>query len=77
MKKVFVFRQSLMNGTVTMSTSVSAFTNRELAEQTHRDVIAANSQRNISPLHGSYSNVEEVIVYETQDEIPFYKDKGE
>lgn len=72
MKKAFIYRQSLMNGTVTMETAVTVFASRELAEQVRRDVMADNRLRDLGGMHVRYSEVEEINVYETRDEVPFY-----
>ena len=76
MKKVYSFTQSLMNGTVTMETSVALFTTRELAEQTLADVKADNAKRDLGGFRVCYSKIQETDLYETKDEIPFYQFKG-
>ena len=76
MKKVYSFTQSLMNGTVTMETSVSLFTTRELAEQTLADIKADNAKRDLGGLRVRYGKIQETDLYETKDEIPFYQFKG-
>lgn len=76
MKKVYSFTQSVMNGTVTMETSVSIFTTRKLAEQTLADIKADNAKRDLGGYRVRYSKVQETAVYETKDEIPFYQFKG-
>ena len=76
MKKVYSFTQSLMNGTVTMETSVALFTTRELAEQTLADIKADNAKRDLGGFRVCYSKIQETDVYETKDEIPFYQFKG-
>lgn len=65
-----------MNGTVTMETSVSLFTTRELAEQTLADIKADNAKRDLGGFRVCYSKIQETDVYETKDEIPFYQFKG-
>ena len=72
MKKVFSFTQSIMNGTVTMNTDVALFATRELAEQTQADIKASNAKHDLG-LSVSYGDVQELPVYETKDEIPFYQ----
>ena len=76
MKKVYSFTQSLMNGTVTMETSVALFTTRELAEQTLADIKADNAKRDLGGFRVCYSKIQETDLYETKDEIPFYQFKG-
>ena len=76
MTKVFSFTQSMMNGTVTMETHVALFATRELAEQTLADIKADNAQRDLGGYRVSYGKVQELNVYETKDEIPFYQFKG-
>ena len=76
MKKVYSFTQSLMNGTVTMETSVALFTTRELAEQTLADIKADNAKRDLGGLRVRYGKVQETDVYENKEEISFYQFKG-
>ena len=76
MKKVYSFTQSVMNGTVTMETSVALFATRELAEQTLADIKADNAKRDLGGLRVRYSKIHETYVYETKDEIQFYQFKG-
>ena len=77
MKKVYSFTQSVMNGTVTMKTSVALFATRELAEQTLADIKADNAKRDLGGcFRVYYSKIQETDLYETKDEIPFYLFKG-
>ena len=76
MKKVYSFTQSVMNGTVTMETSVALFTTRELAEQTLADIKADNAQLDLVGMRVRYGKVKEIEVYESKDEVPFYQFKG-
>ena len=76
MKKVYLFTQSVMNGTVTMETSVALFATRELAEQTLADIKADNAKRDLGGFRVCYSKIQETDLYETKDEIPFYQFKG-
>lgn len=76
MKKVYSFTQSVMNGTVTMETSVSIFTTRKLAEQTLADIKADNAKRDLGGLRVRYGKIQETNVYENKEEIPFYQFKG-
>ena len=75
MKKVYSFTQSVMNGTVTMETSVALFATRELAEQTLADIKADNAKRNLGGYRVRYGKVEESNLYETKEEIGFYQFK--
>jgi len=76
MKKVYSFTQSVMNGTVTMETSVALFATRELAEQTLADIKADNAKRDLGRLSVRYGKIHETNVYENKEEIPFYQFKG-
>jgi hypothetical protein len=76
MKKAYYFTQSVMNGTVTMETSVSVFATRELAEQTLADIKADNAKRDLGGLRVRYGKIQETDVYENKEEIPFYQFKG-
>ena len=76
MKKVYSFTQSVMNGTVTMETSVSVFATRKLAEQTLADIKADNAKRDLGGLRVQYGKIQETDLYETKEEIPFYQFKG-
>lgn len=66
----------MMNGTVTMETSVALFATRELAEQTLADIKADNAKRDLGGFRVCYSKIQETDLYETKDEIPFYQFKG-
>lgn len=46
MKTVYILKEHIMNGTVTMNTMVSGFTTRELAEKVKSDVEEANKDVN-------------------------------
>lgn len=76
MKKVYSFTQSVMNGTVTMETSVALFATRELAEQTLADIKADNAKRDLGGLRVLYGEIQGTDVYESKEEIPFYQFKG-
>lgn len=73
MKKVFTFKQAIMNGTVTMQTIVCSFTSKVLAEKTRQAVIEANKDIDF-PKSRCYE-VEETDVYESEDEVPILQDK--
>ena len=76
MKKIYSFTQSVMDGTVTIETSVALFATRELAEQTLADIKADNAKRDLGGLRVCYSKIQETDLYETKEEIPFYQFKG-
>lgn len=69
MKKVFVYKTSLMNGTVTMQTGVVAAATRELAERI-RTVSIESDKKEPSRFPVHLSDIEEIPVYETEKEIP-------
>ena len=75
MKKVYIFKTRVMNGTVMVSSEVAAFADRELAEQTRVDIINANQAREseLEPLMAYCTGIEECVVYESKSEIPFYQ----
>lgn len=72
MKKVFTFKQAIMNGTVTMQTIVCSFMTKELAEKTRQAVIEAN--KNIKFPKSYCYEVEETDVYESEDEVPILRE---
>ena len=76
MKRIFIFEQSVMNGTVTIETSVALFATRELAEQVREDIRKDNAQRDLGGMRVCYGKVREIEVYESKDEVPFYQFKG-
>lgn len=76
MKKVYSFTQSVMNGMVTVETSVALFATRELAEQTLADIKADNAKRDLGGLLVRYGKILESDLYENKEEIPFYQFKG-
>lgn len=72
MKKIYTFDQRVLNGTVTIKSVTIAFTQKELAEQTRQMLVHANYENtkiNIMPLRLVYSNVEEIVLFESADEI--------
>ena len=78
MQKIFTFRVSLMNGTVTANTHVEACASRELAEQVKEAIVKANEHNDT--LHGMrlhFSDVEEVTVWEDADEVPVLNEQPE
>lgn len=75
MKKIYSFTQSVINGTVTMETSVALFATRELAEQTLADIKADNAKRDLGGLCVRYGKIQETNVYKNKEEIPFYQFK--
>ena len=77
MQKIFIYQQSMMNGTVTMSTEIGAFTSRELAEQTREAVRESNKDADLGGFRIYYGEVKEICVYDSIDEIPFFQDHKE
>ena len=75
-KKIFIYEQSLMNGTVTVESGIYAFTSRELAKQVRDDVRKDNAQRDLGGMRVRYSDIKEIEVYESKDEVLFYQFKG-
>lgn len=76
MKKIFTFKENIMNGTVTMSSKVVAFASRELAEKTRQAVIAAN--RDNEPGYKMCpSEITETEVFETEDDVFILSGKNE
>ena len=76
MKKIFVFRTCMMNGTVTLKTTVNAAVTRELAEKGRAACIEASKK----PEHGFpviCTDIEEIPLYETEDEVPILNEKKE
>lgn len=74
MKKIFVFRTCMMNGTVTLNTIVNAAATRELAEIGRTACMEANKD----PEHGFpviCTDIEEIPLYETEDEVPILNEK--
>jgi len=66
MKTLYLVKTSLMNGTVTIKTMNTVFATKELAEK------ALDYIKKQQPSHEfftSYSNMEEVTLYETEDEL--------
>lgn len=62
-----------MMGKVTVETSVSIYTTRELAEQTLADIKADNAKRDLGCYRVRYGKVQEATVHETKGDIPFYQ----
>ena len=75
MKKIFTFNTRMLNGTVTMGIHTDAFSTRELAEKARVAVVKANIE--MAVLNGGMEalcdEVEEVAVYDTEDEVPILK----
>ena len=66
----------MMNGSRPMQTTIALFATRELAEQTLADIKASNASQDLGHLRVSYTDIEQVNIYEAKDEIPFYNNKG-
>ena len=77
MKKAYLFVQSLMNGMVPIENKVCVCTSRELAERLREDMFAEELKRYENSRHKhiipAYSKVVEAHIFESKDEIPFYK----
>ena len=69
MMKVYTFNQSLMNGTVTMKSSVACFGSRELAEKARKAVMEADGD-DAGGLRCCCDEIVETDVYESEDEVP-------
>lgn len=69
MKTVYILKQNMMNGTFTMRTVVSAFTDKNVAEKTRKAVILANSN-NLIGFTMDCEDIEEIQVYENENEVP-------
>jgi hypothetical protein len=69
MKTLYILKQNLMNGTVTMKTMVSAFTDKEVAEKAKKAVIMANAN-NLIGFNMYCEDIEEIQVYENENEVP-------
>ena len=69
MKTLYILKQNLMNGTVTMKTMVSAFTDKEVAEKAKKAVIMANTN-NLIGFNMYCEDIEEIQVYENENEVP-------
>ena len=76
MEKIFIYEQSLMNGTVTMFTNVSAFASRELAEETREAVRESNRGHRLDGMSPWFGDIKELNVYESKDEIPFFQNNN-
>lgn len=71
MKKIYTFNQRLMNGTVTLSCRVAAFSTKELAMKAKVAVIDANNDDD--PLKMVCDVIEETVVYESEEEVPILR----
>lgn len=76
MQKIYAFRVSLMNGTVTANTHVEACASRELAEQVKEAVRLANVNNDtLGGLRLHFSDIEELTLWESADEVPVLKEQ--
>ena len=71
--KIYTLVCSIMNGTVTMSTEVTGYTTRELAEETKAAVDKANEDPN-SPF-GVWTEIKEIDIYTDRSEVPILNKK--
>lgn len=69
MKTLYILKQNMMNGTVTMRTVVSAFTDKDVAEKAKKAVILANSN-NLIGFTMYCEDIEEIQLYENENEVP-------
>lgn len=76
MQKIFTFRVSLMNGTVTANTHVEACATRELAEQVRKAIQKANEHNDtLDGMSLWFSEVKELTLWENADEVPVLNPK--
>lgn len=66
MKTIYTLKTHLMNGTVTMMTAVSNFTDKETAEEALKVIEEANKENG----NDTWSEIDETILYENRDEVP-------
>ena len=69
MKKIYVFENRVMNGTVTMQVEVVAAATRELAEKIRAACTEESKKVQPYPFRLWHSDVKGIPVYETEDEI--------
>ena len=69
MKKVFIFNQSVMNGTVTIGTGTALFSSRDLAEKTREAVMEVNKEPS-GPFAMYCGEIMEAEIFETEEEVP-------
>lgn len=75
-KKIYTFRVSLMNGTVTANTHVEACASPELAELVKQAIIKANEHNDtLMGMRLHFSDVEELTLWESADEVPVLNPK--
>lgn len=75
-KKIYTFRVSLMNGTVTADTHVEACASPELAEQVKEAIIKANEHNDtLGGMRLQFSDIEELTLWESADEVPVLNPK--
>lgn len=75
MKKIFIFKQCLMNGTVPINTQIAAFSDRRLAEKAHDAVSKGNELSDLGGYNMRVFPIEEGFVYESEKEVPILNDK--
>ena len=73
MRKIFTLTTSVLNGTVTVSTSTCGFLSRELAEKALEAVEMAN--KGITSSLRVVNEISEIDVYENEEEVPILKEK--
>ena len=70
MKKLFAFTKSWDSAMGGRDTSIGAFTTYELAKEA-REAMKKRSRNNPCAPRAEYSDIVELTVYESRDEIPF------
>lgn len=71
MKKFYTLKASFMNGTVTMMTDISNYTDKEVAEEVMGKIIENNKCWDV------YCEIIETCLYENRDEVPILNEKKE
>ena len=72
MRKIFTLTTSVLNGTVTVSTSTCGFLSRELAEKALEAVEMAN--KGITSSLRVVNKISEIDVYEKEEEVPILRE---
>ena len=74
MRKVWVSKMRIMNGSVTMRTVVTAFTSKELAKEAQSAVRRKNAATD--PMYSIiFDDIESVRLYETREEVPILNEE--
>lgn len=67
MKKVYILKNTAMNGTVTAATIIDVFLSKELAEKCQKVLDEKNKNNNTIGWQ-IHSNIEECNLYETEED---------